>query len=564
MERKWWQNKIVYQIYPKSFCDSNGDGIGDICGIISKLDYLESLGIDMIWLSPVYPSPMVDNGYDISDYYGIDPRFGTMEDMERLIEEAKKRNIGILMDLVVNHCSDQHEWFKKACEDPYGPYGKYFYIKEYKDEKEPNNWRSVFGGSAWEKLTGHDDLCYLHFFAKQQPDLNWENPLLREEIYRMVNWWLDKGLAGFRIDAIINIKKDLTWADLPVDGPDQRGSVGQMVDRLLDKEGGSRTGVGVFLRELKERCFAPRNAFTVGEVFGMRKELFGEFIGEDGYFSTMFAFETVWTYKKGSCWYEFDRNMNPDIWKKAVFESQRALSGDEMEAVIIENHDQPRGASLYIPERDYGFASVSALAALQMLQKGIPFLYQGQEIGMTNCHFDLEEYDDISTVDAYHAMIQMGYTKEQALDGCSRESRDNTRTPMQWDASENAGFTNGTPWIKVNPNCERINVARQEKEYGSILNYYKRLIAFRKSEEFGKVLTWGNFEPAYEKQDKIFAFKRILGEKELTVICNFSGTERFLPLEEDYSEVIFVNLPQVTRIGKNLILHPYQLIVVEK
>ena len=564
MERKWWQNKIVYQIYPKSFCDSNGDGIGDLCGIISKLDYLESLGIDMIWLSPVYPSPMADNGYDISDYYGIDPVFGTMEDMELLIKEAKKRNIGILMDLVVNHCSDQHEWFQKACEDPYGPYGKYFYIKEYKEEKEPNNWRSVFGGSAWEKLPGHDDLCYLHFFAKQQPDLNWENPLLREEIYKMVNWWLDKGLAGFRIDAIINIKKDLTWADLPVDGPDQRGSVGQMVDRILDREGGSRTGAGVFLQELKARCFAPREAFTVGEVFGMRKELFSEFIGEDGYFSTLFAFETVWTYKKGSCWYEFDRHMNPDLWKKAVFESQKALSDDEMEAVIIENHDQPRGASLYIPEKDYGFASVSALAGLQMLLKGIPFLYQGQEIGMTNCPFSLDEYDDISTLDAYHSMLQMGYTKEQALDGCSRESRDNTRTPMQWDASEHAGFTKGTPWIKVNPNCERINVARQEKEYGSILNYYRRLIAFRKSKEFGEVLTWGRFEPAYEKQDKIFAFKRILGEKELTVICNFSGTERFLPLAEDYSEVIFVNLPQVTRIGNNLILHPYQLVVVEK
>ncbi|MBQ7841368.1 MAG: alpha-glucosidase [Lachnospiraceae bacterium] len=564
MQKKWWHDKVAYQIYPKSFYDSNGDGIGDLCGIISKLDYLKDLGIDIIWISPVYPSPMVDNGYDISDYYGIDPRFGTMEDMDRLIEEAKKRDMAIIMDLVVNHCSNEHEWFKKACEDPYGPYGKYFYIREMKDQKEPNNWRSVFGGSVWEKLPGNEDLCYLHFFAPEQPDLNWENPLLREEIYKMINFWLDKGIAGFRIDAIINIKKDLTWEDLPVDGPDQRSYVGNSIDRLIDRDGGTKDGIGVFLRELRERCFTPHDSFTVGEVFNMRKELMEEFIGKDGYFSSMFAFETIQSYKKGNCWYDYDRNMDPDQWKKAVFESQKLLSDNAFEATIIENHDQPRGASLYIPRDEYGFASVSALAGLQLLQRGIPFLYQGQEIGMTNCPFELEEYDDINTIDSYQFMIQMGRTPVQALDGCYRESRDNTRTPMQWDDSENAGFTTGKPWLKVNPNYLDINVAKQEKEYGSILNYYKRLIAFRKSKEYGEILTWGSFEPMYENQEKIFAFKRKLEEKELTVICNFSDSERFLVLKEDYSEVVFVNLPQVTRIGDNMILRPYQLIVVEK
>lgn len=564
MKRKWWQEKIAYQIYPKSFYDTNGDGIGDLPGIIEKLDHLKSLGIDILWISPVYPSPMVDNGYDISDYYGIDPRFGTMEDMDRLIEEAKKRDIQIIMDLVINHCSDQHEWFQKAIREPEGEYGKYFYIMEGKGGQLPNNWRSNFGGSVWEKLPGSDNKYYYHSYAREQPDLNWENPTVREELYKMVNWWLDKGIAGFRIDAIINIKKDLTWENLPVDGPDGMGWNFKSIERMQQREGGTKNGIGVFLRELRDRCFVPHDAFTVGEVFNVSTAQLEEFIGEDGYFSTMFAFDPLQTYKTGTCCCDCERHVDPDKWKWAVFLNQSLQADIAFEAIVLENHDQPRAATLFIPEEDYGFASVSALAALQVLQHGIPFIYQGQEIGMTNCPFTLEEFDDISTLDTYRYVMECGFSAEEALDGCNRESRDNARTPMQWSSSANGGFTTGKPWLKVNPNFKFINVAKQEAEYGSVLNYYRRLIAFRKSQEYREVLTWGKFVPIYEDQEKIFAFKRVLGEQELTVICNFSGTDRFLPLTEDYAEVIFVNLPQVTRIGDNLILHPFQLFVTEK
>ncbi len=564
MKREWWHGLVGYQIYPRSFYDSNGDGIGDLPGILKKLDYLKGLGADLLWLSPMYPSPMVDNGYDISDYYGVDPRFGTLEDLDRLIAETKKRGMYLILDLVVNHCSDQHPWFQSAVADPSGKYGGYFYLKEGKDGQPPNNWRSLFGGSAWEKLPGQDNLYYLHIFAKQQPDLNWENPALREEIYRMVNWWLDRGIAGFRLDAITNLKKDLTWEDLPPDGPDGMGSVSESIARMIRRDGGTRNGIGVFLSELRERCFVPHDAFTVGEASHVSPERLSEFIGEDGYFSTMFAFDAINSHIRGVCYCEDDRHMDPDAWKRDVFVNQAALKDFAFEANVVENHDRPRAASLFIPEEEYGFASVTALAGLLVLQRGMPFLYQGQEIGMTNCPFELEEFDDLSTLDNYRFSLESGHSKEEALEGCARMSRDNSRTPMQWSAEENAGFGGGRPWLKVNPNYPRINVARQEAEYGSILNFYRRLLNFYKSEEYHEILTYGDFEPLYEDQEKIFSFRRTLGEKTLTVICNFSGSERFLSLKEDYSEVIFVNLPQVTRIGDNLILHPFQLIVTEK
>lgn len=564
MKREWWHGLVGYQIYPRSFYDSNGDGIGDLPGILKKLDYLKGLGADLLWLSPMYPSPMVDNGYDISDYYGVDPRFGTLEDLDRLIAETKKRGMYLILDLVVNHCSDQHPWFQSAAADPSGKYGGYFYLKEGKDGQPPNNWRSLFGGSAWEKLPGQDNLYYLHIFAKQQPDLNWENPALREEIYRMVNWWLDRGIAGFRLDAITNLKKDLTWEDLPPDGPDGMGSVSESIARMIRRDGGTRNGIGVFLSELRERCFVPHDAFTVGEASHVSPERLSEFIGEDGYFSTMFAFDAINSHIRGVCYCEDDRHMDPDAWKRDVFVNQAALKDFAFEANVVENHDRPRAASLFIPEEEYGFASVTALAGLLVLQRGMPFLYQGQEIGMTNCPFELEEFDDLSTLDNYRFSLESGHSKEEALEGCARMSRDNSRTPMQWSAEENAGFGEGRPWLKVNPNYLQINVARQEAEYGSILNFYRRLLNFYKSEEYHEILTYGDFEPLYEDQEKIFSFRRTLGEKTLTVICNFSGSERFLSLKEDYSEVIFVNLPQVTRIGDNLILHPFQLIVTEK
>ena len=567
MSNEWWKKEVAYQIYPKSFKDSNGDGIGDLKGIISKLDYLAYLGINIIWLCPVYQSPMDDNGYDVSDYYQIAQEFGTIEEFKQLLEEAKKRDIKIVMDLVLNHTSDEHPWFVEARKSVDSPYRDYYIwqkgkVDEFGNETEPTNWASFFTPSCWEKDEATNEY-YMHIFSRKMPDLNWENPALREEIYKMVNWWLDRGIAGFRIDAIINIKKDLTWEDLPVDGPDGRGFLTNSITRMQKRDGGTKNGIGVFLRELKERCFAPHDAFTVGEVFEVDREQLEEFIGEDGYFSTMFAFDPIQSYKKGTCQCEFDRNMNPDEWKQDVFVNQRLLGDIAFEANIIENHDMARGATIYIPDEDYGFASISALAGLQVLQRGMPFLYQGQEIGMTNCPFELEDIDDIMTLDNYRYAVACGFPEEKAFAGCARESRDNARTPMQWSDAENAGFTTGKPWLKVNPNYPEINVARQEKEYGSVLNFYRRLLCFRKSEEYRDLLTYGTFEPMYEDQEKIFAFKRCLGKQCLTVICNESSAERFLTLKEDYEEVVFVNLPQVTRIGDNLILHPYQLIVVE-
>lgn len=544
MKKKWWHEKIGYQIYPKSFLDTNGDGVGDLAGVIEKLPYLEQLGVDILWLSPVYPSPMVDNGYDISDYENIDPRFGTLEDMDRLIAEAKKKNISIIMDLVVNHCSDQHAWFRKAIADPKGPYGDYFYLKEGKDGKEPNNWRSYFGGSVWEKLPGQENLYYYHAYAKEQPDLNWENPALREEIYKMVNWWLDRGIAGFRIDAIINIKKDLTWEDLPVDGPDGRGFLTNSITRMQKRDGGTKNGIGVFLRELKERCFAPHDAFTVGEVFEVDREQLEEFIGEDGYFSTMFAFDPIQSYKKGTCQCEFDRNMNPDEWKQDVFVNQKLLGDIAFEANIIENHDMARGATIYIPDEDYGFASISALAGLQVLQRGMPFLYQGQEIGMTNCvRNDISEYDDISTKDQYQAALNAGCSKEAALHACYENSRDNARTPMQWDNSLHGGFTTGTPWLAENPNYTKINVTDQMNRSDSVLSFYKELIALRKAPEYVETFTYGTFAAAYEDVDHMFAYYRTNEEtgQRILIAGNFGTDTVTLPLEKQADRVLLTN-----------------------
>ena len=544
MKKKWWHEKIGYQIYPKSFLDTNGDGVGDLTGVIEKLPYLEQLGVDILWLSPVYPSPMVDNGYDISDYENIDPRFGTLEDMDRLIAEAKKKNISIIMDLVVNHCSDQHAWFRKAIADPKGPYGDYFYLKEGKDGKEPNNWRSYFGGSVWEKLPGQENLYYYHAYAKEQPDLNWENPALREEIYKMVNWWLDRGIAGFRIDAIINIKKDLTWEDLPVDGPDGRGFLTNSITRMQKRDGGTKNGIGVFLRELKERCFAPHDAFTVGEVFEVDREQLEEFIGEDGYFSTMFAFDPIQSYKKGTCQCEFDRNMNPDEWKQDVFVNQKLLGDIAFEANIIENHDEPRGATHYLPAHARNEAGVKMLAATYFLLRGIPFIYQGQEIGMTNCvRNDISEYDDISTKDQYQAALNAGCSKEAALHACYENSRDNARTPMQWDNSLHGGFTTGTPWLAENPNYTKINVTDQMNRSDSVLSFYKELIALRKAPEYVETFTYGTFAAAYEDVDHMFAYYRTNEEtgQRILIAGNFGTDTVTLPLEKQADRVLLTN-----------------------
>ncbi|MEI3245822.1 MAG: alpha-glucosidase [Lachnospiraceae bacterium] len=534
MQKKWWHDKVAYQIYPKSFCDSNGDGIGDLKGIISKLDYLKALGIDILWLSPIYKSPFVDQGYDIADYYAIAEQFGTMEDFDELLAEAKKRSIGIIMDLVVNHCSDQHVWFQKALKDPEGEYGQCFYFRKGKDGRAPSNYRSYFGGNCWEPVEG-TDYYYFHMFAKEQPDLNWENPKVRESVYRMVNWWLDKGLAGFRIDAIINIKKDLAFPDLEPDGPDGLAACWKMVERV--------DGVGEMLEDLKEHTFAKRDAFTVGEVFNMKEDEMTEFIGDNGHFSTIFDFSAHMLSDGKHGWYDA-APITFEAWRQALCDSQRRVQKVGFEANIIENHDEPRGVSRFLPSYARNAAGAKMLGTVSVLFRGMPFIYQGQEIGMQNAVWNsVEEFNDINTIDQYQTARKAGLSDAEALKVCSEMSRDNARTPMQWSDTENAGFTTGTPWLKVNEKYHAINVADQEKDPDSVLQYYRKLIALRKSEAYRELFTYGEFTQVYGKMDHIMAYTRTLDEKKVLVAANFGETEVVLSVQQPVKQVLLFNQP---------------------
>lgn len=555
MKKQWWHDKVAYQIYPKSFYDSNGDGIGDLPGIISKLDYLKDLGVDIVWLSPIYKSPLADEGYDIADYYSIDPRFGTMEDMERLIEEAKKRDMYILMDLVVNHCSDEHEWFQKACQDPDGEYGNFFYIEDRKDGGTPCNWRSYFGGPVWEPLPGHPDKQYLHVFHKKQPDLNWENPRVREEVYKNINWWLDKGLGGFRIDAIINIKKKLPFRDYPVDRADGLSGIDHM---LAEAE-----GIGEFLEEMAEKTFRPHNAFTVGEVFNEKPEEIADFIGENGYFSSMFDFaETVYG-KSDRGWYDSRAYLNPEEYKSCIFSTQKKIGDTGMISNIIENHDEPRGVSHYICPEDLCDASKKLLAGVYFMLKGLPFIYQGQEIGMENMKFNsIEDVDDVSTLDEYQVALNAGLGEEEAFRRVAAFSRDNARTPMQWTDGKNAGFTGGTPWLRVNPNCSRINVKDQEKNAGSVLSFYKKLTALRKSEEYKETVVYGEFVPYLEQEKNLIGYFRE-GEKKLLVLANFQKAPREVELPGSVKKVLLNNLEDLALNDNRIHLDSWQFVTLE-
>ena len=614
MNSTWWHDKVAYQIYPKSFYDSNGDGIGDIPGIIAKLDYLKDLGVDIVWLSPVYRSPLADQGYDISDYYNIDPRFGTMEDMDRLLAEAKKRDMYIVMDLVVNHCSDEHAWFKKACEDPEGQYGQYYYLRRLKKAAAPDenpapasnarssgseadrqadpstetaalsggaqyavtspdgyvlpcNWRSYFGGPVWDKLPGHEDWYYLHVFHKKQPDLNWENPKVREEIYTMINWWLDRGLAGFRIDAIINIKKALPFRNYAPDRADGLCSIHTMLREA--------TGVGEFLGEMRDRTFAPHNAFTVGEVFGEKEEELPDFIGKNGYFSTMFDFsEAIWGSSPAG-WHA-NQGITPDAYRSCLFSAQKKFNAVGFISNIIENHDEPRGATRYIPAADRKqmdermlTTAKKALATVYFLAKGLPWIYQGQEIGMENLPLhSIDEVDDVSSIDAWNVMRELGVSEADALRAIERNGRDNARTPFQWSAAENAGFTTGSPWLRVNPDYSQINLDRQQPDPDSVYNHYKKLIALRKDPQYRDPLVRGSLEPWLEDEHNVIAYLRrseVPTGQTILVISNYQLQPRVLPLPAPARRVLLNNCTKpVIQPGKRQVsLGGYQTLVLE-
>lgn len=573
MKKQWWHDKIAYQVYPKSFCDANGDGVGDLRGIIGKLDYLKDLGVGIIWLSPMYKSPFFDQGYDIADYYAVDPIFGDMNDMDELIAEVNKRGMHLLLDLVINHCSIQHEWFQKALADPYGEYADYFYFKKGNpDGTPPTNWRACFGGSVWEPVPG-TDLFYLHMFLKEQPDLNFENPIVREKIYEMMNWWLGKGIAGYRVDAIINIKKDLTWRSYPADRDD--GLVSPRV-MLAHAE-----GVVDVLKDIHDNTFAKHGAISIAELFDYDSTLLEQYIGDDGCFSSIFVFDSHLIGLSVEGWHASTKP-TPEQYKQTMFACQENAGDVGLLCTIIENHDEPRGVSRYLPEVNDD--SKKMLATAFMFTKGMPFLYQGQEIGMENTVFsDISQVNDVNTLDQYQVALDAGCTPQEALGIVTQYSRDNARTPMQWDASANAGFGSGTPWQPVNPNYTRINVAQQQEDADSVLNYYKRLIALRKDPAYAETFVYGDFTPAFAEVENLLAFYRTsaggdersseggaersrAGQK-LLVLCNFQNKECSIALATAPRKVLMNNLDELALqelpTGATLTLAPYQALVLE-
>lgn len=510
MEKKWWQKEVVYQIYPKSFCDSNDDGIGDINGIISKLGYLKKLGVTMLWICPVFKSPMDDNGYDISDYFALAPEFGTMEELKELVETAKGMGIKIILDLVINHTSDEHEWFAKALNEPDSPWHDFYIFKE--GTKQPNNWRSMFGGSVWEKVEGRDEY-YFHAFGRKQPDLNWENERVRETLYQMVNQWLDFGIAGFRIDAITFIKKDLTFRNLEPDGADGLAK--------CTKASRNQPGIGVFLKELKERTFEKHDCVTVAEAPGVGYDELEDFIGENGYFSMIFDFKHAdLDVASGSEWFKRVPWTIEDL-KNRLMTSQLAIQKVGWSANFIENHDQPRATTKYLLEAAGNVDAVKTLGAMYFFLRGTPFIYQGQELGMQNfTRNSIEEFDDLSSIDQYDRAMNEGCTREEALHYMNLRSRDNARTPFPWTNGENAGFTNGRPWLAVTGDQEQINAAAQIEDSDSIYQFYRKMIALRQDSIYSDCLIYGDIKPIETKCKDIIAYQR--SYEGMTILCYFN------------------------------------------
>ncbi len=559
MKKQWWHDKIAYQVYPKSFCDTSGSGVGDLRGVIGKLDYIKALGVDIIWLSPMYKSPFIDQGYDIADYYAVDPIFGTMQDMDTLIAEVNKRGMHLLLDLVINHCSSQHEWFQKALADPLGEYGDYFYIRKGRNGAPPNNMRSAFGGSAWEPVPHADDLYYLHIFAKEQPDLNFENPIVREKIYTMMNWWLGKGIAGYRVDAIVNIKKELDFPMYEVDAPDGLASSQQMLARAK--------GVVDVLKDVHRHTFAKHNALSIAELFDYDSAQLEAYIGEDGCFSSIFVFDTHVMGQTPKGFYDW-ATPTAEAYKKALFACMQRVGDIGLLCNIIENHDEPRGVSRYL--QDTTLESKKMLATCFMFCKGMPFLYQGQEIGMESMQYQsIDQIDDLYTRDEYEKAIANGKTVAEALDIISLYGRDNARTPMQWDATENAGFSTGTPWLAANPNYTRINVAQQMGDETSVLHYYKKLIALRKHPAYAETFVYGDFTPAYVAVENLLAFTRSRAGsaqnggagQTLLVLCNFQNAPCTITLPGVPQTTLINNIETLALAGQQLTLAPYQALV---
>ena len=573
LDKKWWKKEVGYQIYPRSFYDSNNDGIGDLNGITEKLDYLKDLGITLIWVCPIFKSPMDDNGYDISDYYDVNPEFGTKEDLEKLIVEAEKRGIKVILDLVINHTSDEHEWFLEALKNPESKYRNYYIFKRGENGLPPTNWRSHFGGSAWEKVEGEADedgneMYYLHLFTKKQPDLNWENPEVRKELYQMVNYWLEKGIAGFRVDAINSIKKDARYLDLPVDGAD---GMAYNVEYTLNQP-----GIEEFLSELAKETFKKYNAMTVAETPMLEYERYNDFIGDDGFFTMIFDFSyTDLDMTKGGFYYSL-RDIPTIELRDAIFESQLTQQKYGWGAPFFENHDLPRSLNKFFGEKA-NETNAKLLANVFFFLRGTPFIYQGQEIGMDNfVRNDISEFDDIASKDQYQRALGEGFSSEEALYFVNKRSRDNSRTPMQWDNSKNAGFSkdeNSKSWIKLTGSQATTNVADQINDKDSIFSHYKKMIDLRQNGKYSDCLTFGNFISVPLENEKIIAYVRKYGNQKVLCISNFSELKQEVKLSEiakalgekeiKIGEILINNFDGFENNGEKVIFEGFQSLLVE-
>ncbi|NOH97191.1 alpha-glucosidase [Vibrio sp. 99-70-13A1] len=542
MEQKWWHDAVVYQIYPRSFLDSDNDGIGDLNGIISKLDYLKNLGINVLWLSPVYQSPMDDNGYDISDYQAIAKEFGSMEDMQRLLDEANKRDIKIVMDLVVNHTSDEHTWFEQARSSKDNPYRDYYIWRDAKpDGSAPDDQESIFGGSAWH-WDEHTHQYFFHLFSKRQPDLNWENTKVQDEVHAMMNWWIDLGIGGFRLDVI----------DL----------IGKEIDKGIT---GNGPRLHKLLQEMNQKTFGDKDLLTVGETWGATPEIAKLYSAQDrNELSMVFQFEHITlTWENGDKWNPIPLDLKE--FKQVLTKWQVELADGGWNSLFWNNHDLPRLVSKYGNDKEYRVESAKMLATCLHFLKGTPYIFQGEEIGMTNVTFEnLEQYKDIETQNFYKVRTEAGVTHEHMMDAIHENSRDNARTPMHWDNSENAGFSKGTPWIELNPNFPEINVEEALANPNSIYYHYQDLIKLRKAHP---AIVHGSFTPVFEDHDKVFAYVRELNEEKLFVICNFSDEALTLDVPAEYQKqdltCLINNYQAVTAISETLNLKPYESFAVK-
>ena len=548
-KKAWWKEAVIYQIYPRSFADSNGDGIGDLNGITAHLDYLETLGIDVIWLSPVYKSPNDDNGYDISDYRDIMDDFGTMEDFDRLLAEAHRHHIRIVMDLVVNHTSEEHAWFIESRSSRENPHRDYYIWKEPKDGKEPNNWGACFGGSAWE-LDEHTGMYYLHCFSRKQPDLNWENPKVRDEVFDMMNWWCEKGIDGFRMDVISMISKDPSFPD----GPVEDGLYGSLAPYVCNGP-----HVHEYLQEMNRRVLSHYDLLTVGEAAGVTIEEAQKYANNDGTeLGMVFQFEHV-ELVKGPIGKWSDQKPKLRDFRRIMNKWQYELEGKAWNSLFLDNHDQPRVVSRFANDSEqYRVVSAKMIATCLHMLKGTPYVYQGEELGMTNAYFDrLEDYRDIESINAFHQYVDSGLvTAEDMMRYLKEISRDNARTPMQWNDSRNAGFTTGTPWINVNPNYPKINAQAAVADPDSVFHYYQELIRLRHTLP---VIVYGKFEGLLEDSETIYAYRRLLDGQVLTVACNFTDQEQACGLCEDPAARELISNYKTHKTGT---LQPYEARVI--